>query len=112
MERQEFTEASDVYSFGMIIWEMFTRETPFPAMNPHQAALAVITEDKRPDIPAFVPPKFAELIQACWNRDPLKRPNLENVIEKLEDLRREGLPRIDLSIKNAKLYRKKTLVFA
>lgn len=40
MESQEFTEASDVYSFGMIVWEMFTRLTPFPNMNPHQVCAA------------------------------------------------------------------------
>jgi serine/threonine protein kinase len=39
MEHQEFSEASDVYSFGMIIWEMFTRQVPFPNMNPHQVCL-------------------------------------------------------------------------
>jgi serine/threonine protein kinase len=50
MQDGQYTEAADVYSFGMIIWELFTREIPFPNMNPHQAALAVITEDKRPDV--------------------------------------------------------------
>jgi serine/threonine-protein kinase CTR1 len=112
MENQIFTEASDVYSFGMIIWEMFTRDIPFNNLNPHQAALAVISEDKRPIIPNFVPPKFAQLINDCWTREPAARPTVPQILEKLHELKKEGLPRIELSLVNAKLYRKGTTVFA
>jgi serine/threonine protein kinase len=112
MQDGQFTEAADVYSFGMIIWELFTREVPFPSLNPHQAALAVIAEDKRPDIPAFVPPKFSNLIQNCWARNIKQRPNFPDIIETLKELKKEGLPRIELSLSNAALYRKKTTVFA
>lgn len=112
MERNEYSEASDTYSFGMIIFELFTREIPFQSMSPHQAALAVIAEDKRPDIPSFVPPKFAALMRDCWLRDPRCRPTLPQVLERLGVLRKEGLPRIELSLGVARLYRKKTLVFA
>jgi len=112
MERGEFSEASDAYAFGMIVWELFTREVPFAHLNPHQAALAVIADDQRPTIPNFVPPKFAELMLTCWQRDPRKRPSFQQIIERLKILKKEGLPRMELNAQNAKLYRKKTTVFA
>lgn len=112
MERMEYSEASDAYSFGMIIFELFTREIPFQALNPHQAALAVILEDKRPEIPSFVPPKFAQLMKECWMRDPKARPSMPAILRTLAVLKKEGLPRIELSLATTKLYRKRTLVFA
>ena len=112
LESGLYSEASDTYSFGMLIFELFTREVPFGALNPHQAALAVIAEDRRPDIPPFVPPKFAALMRDCWLRDPRARPSLPQVLERLAVLRKEGLPRLELGLGVAKLYRKKTLVFA
>jgi len=114
MERGEYSPASDVYALGMIVFELFTREVPFRNLNPHQAALAVIAEDKRPEIPAFVPPKFAALMHACWLRDPRARPSVQEVLATLDILKAEGLPRIELSINTPRvaLYRKRTLVFA
>jgi serine/threonine protein kinase len=67
IERKEFTEQSDVYAFGMICWELFTRELPYPDLDPHQAAYAVVTENLRPEIPKFVPPGFTKFIQSCWH---------------------------------------------
>ena len=112
MEHQEFTEQSDVYAFGMLCWEMFTRELPFANLSPHQAALAVISEDKRPDIPLFVPPAYARLMSDCWTRNPRHRPTFAQVIERLQRITADGLPRIELSLNNTKLYRKRTSVFA
>ena len=73
---------------------------------------AVINEDKRPEIPKFVPPKFSQLIQDCWSRNVAQRPSLSAIIDRLKELKKEGLPRIELSLANCKLYRKKTTVFA
>lgn len=112
MEQKGYTEAADVYSFGMVCWELFTREIPFSNMNPHQAALAVYTEAKRPDIPAFVPQNFQRLIRDCWHQDAKRRPTLVQVLQRLEQLRAEGLPRVELSLHNAQLYRKKAFVYA
>ncbi len=112
MVDQKYTEAADAYSFGIIMWEMFTRRTPFHDMNPHQAALAVVTDNYRPEIPAFVPPKFRELIEACWHPDPSKRPTFQIIADKLKELEQLGLPRTELNLSNAKLYMKKAAVYA
>mmetsp|Transcript_37103 Transcript_37103/g.72883 ORF Transcript_37103/g.72883 Transcript_37103/m.72883 type:complete len:793 (+) Transcript_37103:39-2417(+) len=112
MQSKEFSEASDVYGFAMIILELFTRQVPFPDMNPHQAALAVVTKDLRPKIPEFIPPGFAQLIADCWTRNPKQRPTMKEVIPRLKKLKEDGLPRTNLSLKNSKLWRKKVTVFA
>jgi serine/threonine protein kinase len=112
MEYQRFSEASDVYSFGVIMWEMFTRQVPFGDMNPYQAAMAVITEDKRPLIPAYVPPNFTDLIETAWHRNPKKRPSFPKILKMLERLAEEGLPRTELTLRNAHFYRKRATVFA
>lgn len=60
-----------------------------------------------------VPPKFASLMSDCWQRDPRQRPTFQSILQRLAILKQEGLPRIELSVAaGAKLYRKKTLVFA
>eukprot|EP01006_Ploeotia_vitrea_P007652 TRINITY_DN1771_c0_g1_i1.p1 TRINITY_DN1771_c0_g1~~TRINITY_DN1771_c0_g1_i1.p1 ORF type:complete len:798 (+),score=383.68 TRINITY_DN1771_c0_g1_i1:124-2517(+) len=112
MESQLFTEKADVYSYGMILWELFSRKSPFPDMNPHQAALAVLTDDARPTIPEYVPPRWRDLISECWARDASRRPSFKSVLKKLKVITNEGLPRLNLTTDNAHLYRKKHAVFA
>jgi serine/threonine protein kinase len=112
MESKLYTEASDVYSYGMVMWEVFTRKVPFPDMNPHQAALAVVAEDKRPTIPSFVPPGFHKLIEDCWHRSANRRPSFRDVVTRLRKLEQLGLPRTDLGATNARLYKKKATVYA
>jgi serine/threonine protein kinase len=112
LEGQPYQAASDVYSFGVIAWELFARASPFADMNPHQAVLAILTEDARPRIPDFVPPRMAELIGECWARDPARRPSFAQILERLDVIRREGVPRLELSLDNARLYRKRHFVHA
>eukprot|EP00466_Bigelowiella_natans_P020126 jgi/Bigna1/69282/fgenesh1_pg.8_\ len=112
MAGAEYTKASDVYSYGVVAWEIFARKRPFPSMNPHQATLAVLMEDARPKIPDFVPPAIRDLINDCWQKDAKNRPMFPKIIERLKATIEEGLPRESLSLKNAKLYMKKTHVYA
>lgn len=53
MSNQPYAEPADVYSYGIILWELLTKECPFDGMSAIQCALAVINTDARPVIPPW-----------------------------------------------------------
>lgn len=56
----------DVYSFGVILWELFTMQQPWGGMNPMQVVGAVGFQHRRLDIPDNIDPTIADLIRKCW----------------------------------------------
>mmetsp|Transcript_22763 Transcript_22763/g.33945 ORF Transcript_22763/g.33945 Transcript_22763/m.33945 type:complete len:828 (-) Transcript_22763:218-2701(-) len=112
MAGADFSMSSDVYSFGIIAWEVFARKQPFEGMNPHQATLKILMEDARPTIPEFVPKNPTKLIEDCWGKDFKSRPMFDEIVTRLKEIDEQGIPREVLTMQNAKLYRKKTLVYA
>jgi hypothetical protein len=73
-----------VYSFGVFLWQLITRQVPFASMTPVQAAYAV-AEGRRPDIPASTPARLKEIIQACWNQNSHQRPSFTYIAMALAD---------------------------
>ena len=55
---------------------------------------------------------FIELIESCWSDDPYRRPRITSVITRLESIKSEGPPRIELTIENAHRYQKKQTTIA
>lgn len=80
----DYNQKVDVYSFGIILWEILTREVPFRGLSPFAIAHEVCESDSRPLIPQNCPPKLAKLIQVCWNKDPSKRPDFNAIVYSLE----------------------------
>ena len=85
-------EKSDIYSFGILIWEIFMEETnPYKNININDYILGnkEIVYNKRPiinDENFKECPKIKELICLMWNNDYNKRPNIESILNLLEDL--------------------------
>jgi len=65
-----YTEKIDIYSFGMFLWELFTKQTPFIGLTANQIVDEIIYRQLRPEIPPTCPIVFEKLIRACWSTDP------------------------------------------
>lgn len=74
------TWMSNVYSFGMIIWEMVTGEAAYSAFSPVQAAVGIAACGLRPEIPKDCPQTLKCLMTKCWNNTPSKRPHFSEIL--------------------------------
>ena len=78
--------AADVFSFGLLMWEVVTHERPFELMSQIEAAGSVAIEGKRPPFPETIPPALKDLIEKCWAEKPSERMEVEQIIKCLGDL--------------------------
>lgn len=109
----EYTEKSDVYAYGIILWELITRRHPFDEYSWMAELEEAIIDGKRPPIPLECPTVWSNLIKRCWDGDYEKRPSF---LEILQYLTKTVLPAIsphfkpvlhfDLSKKKARQSRK------
>ncbi|VAI72371.1 unnamed protein product [Triticum turgidum subsp. durum] len=77
-------EKCDVFSYGVILWELCTLLQPWEGMNPMQVVGAVGFQERRLDIPAEVDPAIAEIIERCWQTDPKTRPSFSEIMAALK----------------------------
>ncbi|RHZ60903.1 hypothetical protein Glove_350g158 [Diversispora epigaea] len=76
-----FTPASDIYSLGMIMWELTSRNAPFGNRS-HDAHLIIdICKGIRPLIVKGTPEIYVNLMKSCWQNDPSKRPTSEEIYD-------------------------------
>lgn len=85
-------EKSDIYSFGVILWELATLQQPWGNLNPAQVVAAVGFKGKRLEIPRNVNPHVASIIEACWANEPWKRPSFSTIMELLRPLIKSPTP--------------------
>ncbi|CAM6106557.1 unnamed protein product [Calypogeia fissa] len=84
ISNKHFSVKADVYSFGIILWEIVTGLTPYEEMTTVQAAFAVVHKHLRPQIPDNCPRPLKELMEECWAENPDKRPSFWQIVERLE----------------------------
>jgi serine/threonine protein kinase len=63
-----YSEKVDVYSYGVILWELFSNEKPFMGLNPIQIAFK-IGKGERLQINFSFSPELSTLIQSCWHQE-------------------------------------------
>lgn len=81
----EYSEKADVYSYGIILWEIYSQSKPYENISNIDVAKKVVEDPNfRPPINNDISLKIAKLIVSCWQYDEKARPNFEQIIDYLE----------------------------
>jgi len=84
MKAQKYEESSDVFSYGMIMWEIITNEIPYYGLTPNQIIGLVGDCRKIVEVPKFGNPALTKLIKNCLIYEPERRPNFDHIIKYLD----------------------------
>ncbi|KAL8166513.1 hypothetical protein V2J09_008012 [Rumex salicifolius] len=87
LRNEQSNEKCDIYSFGVILWELATLRIPWHGLNPMQVVGVVGFQDKRLEIPKEVDTVVTQIIQDCWENDPSLRPSFAQLIPRLRGLK-------------------------
>ncbi|XP_019422970.1 PREDICTED: dual specificity protein kinase shkB-like isoform X2 [Lupinus angustifolius] len=83
LRNEPSNEKSDVFSFGVILWELMTQSIPWKTLNFLQVVGVVGFMDRRLDMPEGLDPDAASIIQECWRSDSDKRPSFQELIQRM-----------------------------
>ena len=80
----EDRQKSDVYSYGIVMYEVLSRKKPFQELTDETQIAVAVLHGRRPSpIPSDIPPKLVELMEQCWQHDTARRPNFQTIVRKL-----------------------------
>ena len=82
MNNNENEKKKDIYSFGILLWEIFTENIPFN-VKLSELKKYIIEEKLRPQVSNQLNKNIAELIRNCWDSEIDKRPNLDKILSVL-----------------------------
>lgn len=82
-----YTASSDIYCFGIIMWELIGRTIPFPDLVWPSLIEDKIIRGIRPAVPSDARPDYERLMCKCWSQQPEDRPTSLQVIGSLESMR-------------------------
>ena len=74
LQSNTFTEKTDVYAYGMIVFEVLAGDTPWSGLNQMQIMMQVCIQKDRPKIDGGAPADLVALMQRCWDHEPDARP--------------------------------------
>eukprot|EP00981_Chlorochromonas_danica_P010235 scaffold3058_cov165-Ochromonas_danica.AAC.26 len=73
-----FSKFSDVYAFGIILWEVYTRQEIYEGLSAAQIIAKVANDGLRPNVPRDCP--WSKIMTDCWKQEPVGRPNFQTVL--------------------------------
>ncbi|XP_072919950.1 mitogen-activated protein kinase kinase kinase 10 [Hemitrygon akajei] len=78
-----FSKSSDVWSFGVLLWELLTGEVPYREIDGLAVAYGVAVNKLTLPIPSTCPEPFGKLMEDCWSSDAHSRPSFRDIVSQL-----------------------------
>jgi serine/threonine protein kinase len=97
LDGEGYSKESDVYSFGIVMWEVLTRQIPWHGVDMGDI-VSLVRDGARPQVPNFweardgrgneliVFEEYADLMTSCWSQNPYDRPSFADIIKSLKDM--------------------------
>ncbi|EGD72900.1 TKL/MLK/LZK protein kinase [Salpingoeca rosetta] len=80
------TEHVDVWSYGVVLWELLTREVPYKGVDAHAIVWGVGNQQLHLPVPASTPDGLRLVLQQCWDQTPKNRPSFTMILKMLHVL--------------------------
>ncbi|CAH2090068.1 unnamed protein product [Euphydryas editha] len=93
IKNSTFSHASDVWSYGVLLWELLTGETPYKGIDALAVAYGVAVNKLTLPIPSTCPESWRVLMEACWRSNPRERPLFPEILDQLERIRQSEFTR-------------------
>ena len=78
-----YNHKADVYSFGIILWELNAGKKPFAGLTREMFYEQVVHGGERPPLNNKWPPELCKLISSCWSIEIDDRPNFGGIVDKI-----------------------------